>query len=113
MPGIGLVILRVTISSFLSHECFALLAGAVDIKSAIPALIAVGLGILIFVGLWTPVAGAFAALFQLWIAIADRAQPWESALAASIATGLSLLGPGSWSIDALAYGRRRIYIRKR
>ena len=90
-----------------------MLAGAIDVKSAIPPIIAAGLGILLLVGLATPVAGALAALFQLWMAIAGRAQPWECALAAAIATGISLLGPGSWSIDARAYGRKRIYIRKR
>jgi putative oxidoreductase len=113
MPGIGLAILRLAVSSFLSRECLAIFAVAVDVKSAIPAIIAAGLGILLLLGLWTPVAGPLVALFQLWITIADRAQLWESALAVAIATGLSLVGPGSWSIDARAYGRKRIYIRKR
>ena len=64
MPGIGLIILRLAVSSFLFRECLAILAGAIDVKSAIPPIIAAGLGILLLVGLATPVAGALADYFS-------------------------------------------------
>ena len=65
-------------------------------------------GILILVGLWTPVAGALCALVELWAAASGLGDPWAHVLAAALGAGLALLGPGAHSVDAHAYGRRRI-----
>jgi len=64
-------------------------------------------------GLWTPVAGAVTAVLELFLVFSRGDNSWPSLLAAAIATGLALLGPGSWSVDAHVYGRRRISVRDR
>jgi putative oxidoreductase len=70
-------------------------------------------GIFLLAGLWTPFAGALIGFVEIWMAFVKPAQ-WESyALAAGIATALALLGPGSWSLDARLYGRKRISIQNR
>ena len=74
------------------------------------SFIAIGVGILLLVGLWTPVAGALQVVIDLW-AIFAQAGPvamhvWLAALGAS----LVMLGPGALSVDALLFGRKRIEI---
>jgi uncharacterized membrane protein YphA (DoxX/SURF4 family) len=64
----------------------------------------------LLVGLWTPIAGTVVALFEVWITVAGPAGWQASVLAAGIATAIALLGPGSWSVDARIYGRKRISI---
>jgi uncharacterized membrane protein YphA (DoxX/SURF4 family) len=103
--------MRIVISAFLLHGLSSSLASASSVISVGPASAAAGAGILLVVGLWTPAAGVFAALMELWIAYSLPAQFWPSVLAATIALGLALVGPGAWSIDARSYGRKRISIR--
>jgi uncharacterized membrane protein YphA (DoxX/SURF4 family) len=112
-PGKGLLILRLAISTFLIHDSFAPLMGATNVNHVVPPIIAAAVGVLLFAGLWTPIAGALVALLELWIAFSRQDEFWASLLASAIASGLALLGPGAWSVDALTYGRRRISIRAR
>jgi putative oxidoreductase len=67
-----------------------------------------GVAILIWIGLWTPLAAVAAAAIQI-IAIA-LGHPFKLSLMVFAAAGLSLamLGPGAWSCDARLYGRKRI-----
>ena len=72
-------------------------------------------GILMLVGVWSPVAGALVAMDELWIALSlDSSQP-ESRLIhiflAVLAAGVAMLGPGAWSIDARLFGRKRFKMR--
>jgi uncharacterized membrane protein YphA (DoxX/SURF4 family) len=67
-------------------------------------------GLLILVGFWTPVASMLSAPVQVWAAVSDSGDTWAHVLAAAIGVGLALLGPGAHSVDARAYGRRRISI---
>jgi hypothetical protein len=107
------MILRIGVSTFLIHDSFARLAGTDGFQQAVPPLVVAALGLLLFAGLWTPIAGALGALFELWIAFSHQGEPWSCVLAAAIASGLALLGPGAWSIDALAFGRKKISIEDR
>jgi uncharacterized membrane protein YphA (DoxX/SURF4 family) len=72
--------------------------------------VAVGTAAFLLIGLWTPIAGATAVATELWIAFSRPEEFWPSLLCAAIGLSLILLGPGAWSIDALAYGRKRISI---
>ena len=75
-------------------------------------IVIAGAAFFLLLGLWTPVAGGLSAMLLLWIAYSRSENAWSVILAVSIASGLSLLGPGAWSLDALAYGRKRISIRE-
>jgi len=68
----------------------------------------VGAGILLVVGLWTPVAGAIVATIATWEILTKNPQPAVEILAGTMAGALALLGPGRWSVDARLFGWKRI-----
>jgi uncharacterized membrane protein YphA (DoxX/SURF4 family) len=67
-----------------------------------------GIALLLWVGLWTPVAAVAEAALQ--IGLAAFSQPFNAvtAIYAALGMGLAMLGPGSWSLDARLFGRKRI-----
>jgi putative oxidoreductase len=71
-------------------------------------------GILLLVGLWTPIAGAAVALIELWSAFSlHSSQPderWIHLLLATVAAAIAMIGPGAWSIDSRLFGRKRFDI---
>ena len=80
---------------------------------AVPSMVTAGGAVLLLAGLWTPLAGILVAVLELWIAFLRPTDSWASVIAAAVALGLSLLGPGAWSIDARVYGRKRMSIHDR
>jgi len=74
--------------------------------------IGVGAGILLLVGLWTPVAGGLAAIVKVLIAFSryfsHAGDPWIPIIQAVLGAVLAMVGPGAWSIDARLFGRKRI-----
>jgi len=93
--------------------------GIVDLRethqftSIAPQIIAAGAGILLLVGLWTPVTGAVVALAEVWIAFSRAGDPWIPILLATLGATLAMVGPGAWSIDARLFGRKHIDIPER
>jgi len=87
------------------------LAGA-PLGSALFGVSSVGLGILLLVGLWTPVAGALVAVGALWN-VFSVGHPWGWIMLATLGAALALLGPGAWSVDARLFGWKRLEIRTR
>jgi putative oxidoreductase len=65
-------------------------------------------GILLLVGLWTPIAGSLVAALGIWNSIAEPGNPWANIFLGTIGIGLALLGPGEWSVDARLFGWKRI-----
>jgi len=80
-------------------------------------LVSVSGGVLMLVGLWTPVVGVVVALAELWSAYSVRLSHaddlWIHLLLAVLAAAVAMLGPGAWSIDARLFGRRRFDIDSR
>jgi putative oxidoreductase len=70
-------------------------------------------GILVLAGLWTPISAAVITLLELWIALRIGDNRDAHLLAAVLAAGLTVLGPGAWSVDARLFGRRRISLESR
>jgi uncharacterized membrane protein YphA (DoxX/SURF4 family) len=66
------------------------------------------LGALLLIGLWTPFAASGQAIIETLLAFTVAAFDWTHLIFALIALSLVMLGPGSWSIDARLYGRKRI-----
>jgi hypothetical protein len=65
-------------------------------------------GILLVVGLWTPIAGTLVVIAQVW-SVFDRAgDPWAHLLLGIMGASLALLGPGFWSVDARLFGWKKI-----
>ena len=69
-------------------------------------------GLLVIVGLWTPVAAAAVSATQLWllfsIPFSKSRYPFLHVFLVLLGTALAMLGPGAWSIDARLFGRKRL-----
>jgi uncharacterized membrane protein YphA (DoxX/SURF4 family) len=80
---------------------------------AVLAILTTGAGILLLLGLWTPIAGTLVAVIEFWKVFLHVGDPWIYVLLGTLGAGLALLGPGAWSIDARLFGWKRIDIRTR
>ena len=67
-------------------------------------------GLLLIIGLWTPVVATVMALLELWRIISRHGDPASEILLCTLAIAMALLGPGAWSIDARLFGWKRIEI---
>ena len=89
------------------------LRGGTPTGAAALHVLGAGVGILLLVGLWTPIAGVFVALLAPWLAFSHPGNPWGYIMLGTLGAALALLGPGGWSVDARLFGWRRIDIRDR
>jgi putative oxidoreductase len=110
-PGFGLLLLRLGVGVALIYLGISRLFGTPELPTAIARdLIEAAGGIFLLAGLWTPLMGALIAMDELWIAFTLNSQPDGRLIhifLAVLTTGLAMLGPGAWSIDARLFGRKR------
>ena len=116
-PGSGLLLLRLLAGAALIYFGIVSLPEAPPLATVVLQIIGIGAGILLLVGLWTPVAGSLAAVVKVWIAFSryfsHSGDPWIFIVQAVLSAVLAMVGPGAWSIDARLYGRTRIDIPER
>jgi putative oxidoreductase len=104
--------MRLVAGSFLiAHGLMRLRTGPVA-QGFIPEALAIVAGILLLVGLWTPISGALVVALGIWKSIVQSEDPWANIFLATIGIGLALLGPGEWSVDARLFGWKRIDVRR-
>ena len=114
LPGVGLVLFRFGAGLPLIYFAIGTLVGGASERPVREVFDVVsGLaGILLMVGLWTPIAGGVVAVTQLCIFLSQpfskHAFPFAHILLPVLGAGLALLGPGAWSIDARLFGRKRL-----
>jgi uncharacterized membrane protein YphA (DoxX/SURF4 family) len=111
-PGMGLLLLRLLTAVLL---CYGIghLREPSHFASIAPRLIEAGAGILLLIGLWTPVVGTLVAIAEVGIACSRAGDPLVSLILAALGATLAMVGPGAWSIDARLFGRKYIEIPER
>ena len=116
-PGFGLLLLRLFTAVALIHFGIAGVREAPELTTVILQIIGIGAGVLLLIGLWTPVAGGLATIAKVWIALSrflsHSGDPWIPIAQAILSAVLAMVGPGAWSIDARLFGRRRIDVPER
>jgi putative oxidoreductase len=110
-PGSALLLLRLVSGILLIHDAIAALQKAPVWTELLLHLVTLTAGLLLLIGLWTPMAGTLVAAAEAWIAFSQEGTVRDSVILATLGAALSMLGPGVRSIDALLYGRKRIDIR--
>lgn len=116
-PGAGLLLLRVTIGVSLMVQAYTWMIGAQSSRNGIwaPALLALVTGISFVLGLLTPLAGVVFVLASTTIQLCHSG--WNPSLTSLsgvspviMATAITLLGPGAFSLDARFFGRRKVIV---
>lgn len=106
-PGSALFLLRLCVSTaVVFHGMRAgIPAGAALLTFVATAWMSAAL---ILIGLWTPSAAGAAAFTEAAAALAGAPELYAHLFVTAVASSLTLLGPGAWSIDAYLYGRKRL-----
>jgi uncharacterized membrane protein YphA (DoxX/SURF4 family) len=110
LPGAGLLLLRLVCGVIIIAGAVTTIAGAPGTQTLILQTIALPAALLLLAGLWTPIAGLVIVLIALWMGLSGAKGTEIAVLLATIGAALAALGPGSHSVDAKLYGRKRIQI---
>jgi len=106
-PGFGLFIQRLAVGIALVHNGIVQL----EVQKAgltMPEIAGAILGILLLIGLWTPIAGILVAVIESWIVFSETGDVAAPIMLAVLGGTLAMIGPGAWSIDARLFGRKHI-----
>src|SRR5262245_41248356 len=111
-PGAGLLLVRLGLgTALISVGVIGFLATAAEAFVFVQNILAVGAGIFLLIGLWTPLAGGLAALQEMGRLLPlfspAKEAVWIHTLFVVLSAGVAMVGPGAWSIDARLFGRKR------
>jgi putative oxidoreductase len=107
-PGVGLLLQRFLTAALLVRFGIFELTGTSSFASLIAVIVASGAGVLLLVGLWTPIVGTLIAAIELWTLVTHINDPWLPIILATLSGTAAMIGPGAWSIDARLFGRKHI-----
>lgn len=107
-PGVGLFLMRFVLGIALIWRAVGRLSSDPSTNVTVLSVLGIGAGLLLLMGLWTPLAAILVAAIELWKLYWKLGDPWIYVLLATIAIAIAMLGPGFWSVDARLYGWKRI-----
>jgi hypothetical protein len=108
-PGIGLLLIRLVVGSVLiSRAASRLLAPFHASNITMTCALLSILGILLIIGLWTPIVGTVIGIIEGWKIATLGGDKWLWLLLGTVAVSIAMLGPGLWSIDARLFGWKRV-----
>lgn len=107
-PGVGLLLIRTAVGVSLIASGIVRFRSGQAPQLTILDILTIADGVLVMVGLWTPVAGSLVVILAAWSILAQHANLYSTVLSAVIGAGLALIGPGAWSLDARLFGWKRI-----
>ena len=107
-PGIGLILMRLTVGIALAFGAGSTLLSRAPAPIAIESVVLAIAGMLLTIGLCTPIMGTLVALVEIYRIITVPANWMVWFLVASLGAALAMLGPGSWSVDARLFGWKQI-----
>ena len=109
-PGVGLLVLRVAAGSSLIARAILVVGNTLTFGTGFFQLFTATSGLLLIIGLRTPVVATVMVLLELWRIISRHGDPVSDILLCALAFAIALLGPGAWSVDARLFGWKRIEI---
>jgi putative oxidoreductase len=112
-PGRGLLLQRAVTATLLFCSGFGHIREASQFALVFPHVIGAGAGILLLLGLWTPICGTLIGIIEVWVALSSDGGGGLSIMLATSGTTLAMIGPGAWSIDARLFGRKHFTIPER
>jgi hypothetical protein len=104
LPGFGLLLLRVAVAV----SGFATASGAAPHAPWWSYAACGFVGLALCIGVFTPIVAALSLAIQLGQLALYGNDFGQRAVGILIATALSLLGPGAFSVDSYRFGRRRV-----
>ena len=107
-PGVGLILMRLSAAVALIGSAGSHLFSGPPTLMAILSVLLASAGILLTIGLCTPIVGTLVALIEGCGVVARPADWLMYLLVATLGAALAMLGPGLWSIDARLFGWKRI-----
>ena len=108
-PGTGLLLIRVVIGGVLIVRAVVRFSSDLQpLSLLIATVLLIAAGVLLILGLWTPIAGSLIALIEVWKMLTLSGDKPVWLLLGSAGAALAMLGPGLWSIDARLFGWKRV-----
>lgn len=105
--------MRLVLGIALIWRALGRLSSDPSLNVTVLSVLGIGAGLLLLVGLWTPVAATLVAAIEMWKIYWKLGDPWIYLLLATIAVAIALLGPGRWSVDSRLFGWKRVELPNR
>jgi len=112
-PGLGILLQRVLATTTLFCYGIPHLRDTSQFASIVPHMLAAVAGILLLVGLWTPIAATMITIVEIWIVWSSAGGLGIPIMLATLGATLAMIGPGAWSLDAHLFGRKHFEIPQR